>query len=219
MIRRRDRPLPPRDHDPDLPPQLDTVGGLRPRDDLDAVRLVLGGGELDAAHARLSQSQVAPASVGRVDLTGAVLTDVAVDRLGAVELIARDGTWLNVVIDGGRIGTLSAPRAEWDGVTLRGLRIDYLSLPSARLSDVLIVDCAIGTLDLPEAHLERVRVEGSRVDEVDTRGLRGEDLDLRGLDALSFTDVRSLAGATLSERQVELHAVALARALAIDVRD
>lgn len=56
-----------------------------------------------------------------------------------------------------------------------------------------------------------------RADEVDTRGLRATDLDLRGLEALAYTDPRGLAGATLEARQAEVHAVALAHALGIRV--
>lgn len=51
------------------------------------------------------------------------------------------------------------------------------------------------------------------------RGLRLKDLDLRGLDVLSFTDVRGLAGATILERQAELHAVAFAQSLGIITQD
>lgn len=100
-------------------------------------------------------------------------------------------------------------------MTLRGLRIDYLSLPSAEITDVLFADCVIGTLDLPDARLTRVRFERCRADEVDTRGLRSVDLDLRGLDALSFTDPRGLADAWLTAAQAEAHADALAHALGI----
>ena len=140
-----------------------------------------------------------------------------VTDLRAVELVSRDGTWRNVVVEGGRIGTLDALRAEWDGVTLRGVRIDYLSLPSAALGDVRIVGCEIGTLDVPEARLTRVRFDDARADEVDTRGLRSTDVDLTGLEALSFTDPRGLAGAWLSPRQSELHAASFAHALGIRI--
>lgn len=219
MARPRGGPAAPRDHSPDIPPTLDDRGGLNAREHVDGARLALAGGDVDAAHSRISESRLAAASLGRLDLTGATLVDVAVDGIGAVECLARESRWRNVVVDGGRVGTLDALRAEWGGVTLRGLRIDYLGLASAELSDVLIADCVIGTLDLPEATLSRVRFEGSRADEVDTRGMRAKDLDLRGLDVASFTDVRALAGATIEAAQAEFHAAALARALGIDARE
>ena len=219
MARHRNDLTAPREHSPDLPAVLEDHSGLRARDDLEAVRIELDDGDVEAPHSRIAESRIHAASLARFDLTGAALTDVAVDGLSAVEVVARDGRWRNVVVSGGRIGTLDAFRAEWDGVTLRGLRIDYLALASAEVSDVLIVDCTIGTLDVPAATLTRVRFEDSRADELDTRGLRAKDLDLRGLEVVSFTDVRSLTGATLEERQAELHAVAFAQALGIRVQD
>ena len=77
--------------------------------------------------------------------------------------------------------------------------------------------CEIGTLDVPEARLTRVRFDDARADEVDTRGLRSTDVDLTGLEALSFTDPRGLAGAWLSPRQSELHAASFAHALGIRI--
>ena len=88
----------------------------------------------------------------------------------------------------------------------------------ATASDVTFVDCVIGTLDLPGATLSHVRFEGCRADEVDTRDLRAEHLDLRGLDAVAVTSPGGLRGATLAPRQVELIARDLAVALGIDVR-
>lgn len=212
-------PLSPRVATPDLPRHLDAHRGLVPRADLIGVRVQDLAGDVSGAHGRLAESEMDAASVGRLDLTGATLSDVAVSDLRAVELTARDGTWRGVEMVGGRIGTLDGLRASWDGVTLRGLRMDYLSLPSAELTDVVIADCEIGTLDLPEARLTRVRFDATRIDEVDTRGLRATDLDLRGLEALSFTDPKALAGAWLDARQAEQHAVVLARALGIRIDD
>jgi len=201
---------------PDLPAVLD-AGELAPRADLMGTLIDAPTGAASAAHGRIAESRIASASVDRLDLTGTGLSDVAIDQIKAVELIARDGAWRGVEISGGRIGTLDGLRAEWDGVVLRGIRIDYLSLPSAEIGDLLVVDCEIGTLDVPEARLTRVRFERSRADEVDTRGLRAVDLDLRGLEALSYTDPRGLTGATLDARQAELHAAAFADALGIRI--
>jgi len=217
MARRTTAPASPRDHTPDLPPRLEEHTALAPRADVVGAQVTLGVGDTDAAHSRIAESRLAAASVGRLDLTGATLTDVVVSDLRAVELVARDGTWRNVVVEGGRLGSLDALRAEWDGVTLRGVRIDYLSLPSASLGDVRLVGCEIGTLDVPEARLTRVRFDDTRADEVDTRGLRSTDVALRGLEALSFTDPRGLSGAWLSARQSELHAAAFAHALGIRI--
>jgi uncharacterized protein YjbI with pentapeptide repeats len=219
MVSRIPGPRAPREVAPDLPRQLEAVTGLSPRGEVIGVDVRGLDGEVSAAHGRIAESRLDDATVTRLDVTGAVLGDVAVHDLRAVELVARDASWRTVEIVGGRIGTLDGLRASWDGVVLRGLRIDYLSLPSAELADVRVVGCDIGTLDVPEATLARVRFEDCRADEVDTRGLRGTDLDLRGLEALSFTDAAGLRGATLLPRQVELHAVAFAHALGVRVED
>lgn len=219
MARRRESPAPPRHHAPDPPDDLAQRPGLSEGDEVEASRIALHGGDVLAAGSRIAESRLAVACVGRLDLAAATLLDVEIEELGAVEVVARGGRWRNVQADGGRIGALDAGRATWDGVTLRGLRIDDLSLPSAELSDVLIADCVIGTLDPPDAALARVRFEQVRVDEVDTRGLRASDLDLRGLEAGSFTDARGLAGATIGELQARHHAADVARALGMRVRD
>lgn len=215
MARARTGPTPPRASPPDLPERLDSHTAMAARDDLSGVSIDAMSGDVSLAHGRLIDGLVEGASLGRWDLTGATLTDVRIADLRANEVITRDGAWRSVEIIGGRIATLDASRAAWDGVRLEGLRIDYLSLAAADVGDLVLVGCDIGTLDVPQARLVRVAFEDCRVDEVDTRGLRGEHLDLRGLEALRFTDTRGLTGATLSVRQAELHGPAFAAALGI----
>ncbi|MFT4052345.1 MAG: hypothetical protein QM677_08865 [Microbacterium sp.] len=215
MAKRIETPIPPRDCAPDLPGELDDVSFVNPRDDLFAARLVHLAGEVDASHGRLVECAVDAASLDRLLLDGTTLADVRVSDLRTAVLSARDGRWRNVLIAGGRLGTLDLSRTDLDGVELRGLRIGYLSLASARVRDVRFVDCVLGTVDVPEARVERVAFDGCRANEVDTRGLRATDVDLRGLEALSFTDPAGLRGATLSERQAQQHAPAFASALSI----
>ncbi|SDQ09369.1 hypothetical protein [Microbacterium sp. cf332] len=218
MARPRSRPLPPRVSDPDIPRHLEP-GVLSRRAELVEASIVVVPDASDGAHGRLSESVVRAEAVDRLDLTGAVLADVLVQDVSLAELHAGDGSWRSVSVVGGRLGTVDAKRARWDGVTLTGVRIDYLSIPAGTLRDVTIVGCRIGAIDAPGALLERVRFADTTVDEFDTRGMTGTDVDLRGLEALAFTDVRALAGATVSRRQVEAHAAALAGALGWDVRD
>ena len=217
MARRTDGPIPPRDGSPDLPRRLEETSELQTRTEVFAARITGLTGHIDASHAHLTECVVEGATIDRWDLTGAALTDVRIDDLRATEVVARDTRWRSVEISGGRIGTLDLMRAEFDGIIVRGARIDYLSLPAAQLADVQFIDCRIGTMDLPQATTTRVAFTGSQVDEVDTRGLRAQHTDLRGLEALSFTDPTALRGATLSPQQAETHAVALAVALGISV--
>ncbi len=219
MVRRAPGPASPRVSEPDLPDTLTRESSLGRRAELFGARIVGLAGDVDAAYSHLVETAVEAASVDRLDLTGATLTDVRVTDLRAVEMLGRDSRWRTAEVIGGRIGTVDLARAELDGVLLSGLRLDYLSLASATVTDVRFVGCDIRTIDLPEATLTRARFEDCRADEVDTRGLRATDLDLRGLEALSYTDPRALRGATLSLRQVEALAGSFAAALGIDVRD
>jgi len=212
-------PLPPRVSAPDLPREFETAHGLGPRTDLLGARVVSLEGHVDAVHSTLAECAIAEASVDSLDLTGAALADVEIVSLRATELLARDGRWRNVAVDGGRVGTLDLSGAELDSVELRGVRIDYLSLRGATVRDVLVSGCVVGTLDLPLATLSRVRFEDSRAEEVASDGLRAEHVDLRGLEALVYGRPDSLRGVTLSHRQVELAAADFARALGIDVQD
>jgi len=202
---------------PDLPDALERVSRLGAGADVLATRVEGLAGRVEAAHATIGESAIAAATVDRMDLTGATLTDVVVADLRATELVARTGRWRTVRMTGGRVGTLDLSSAELEVVELRGLRIDYLSLAQAKARDVLVADCQITTIDLPGATLTRVRFDDCRADEVDTRGLRAAHLDLRGLDALGFTDPGALRSATMTALQVEQHAAAFAAALGIHV--
>jgi uncharacterized protein YjbI with pentapeptide repeats len=176
----------------------------------------------DASHAVWEECRVVTVGAEVLDhlmLTGTTLRDVVIDELRAVQISARGSRWREVEVRATRAGTLDAGGAEWNLVTVRGLRADYLNLGTAQLRDVTFVDCVFGTVDLPAARLTRVRFEGCRAEEVDTRELHAEHLDLRGLDVASFTDIRGLRGATLSMPQVHAHSAAFAAGVGIRVED
>ncbi|GAA4189583.1 hypothetical protein GCM10022219_05560 [Microbacterium oryzae] len=217
MARRQERPAAPRIGSPDLPMHLED-GLPRRHADLRQVRLAGLAGEVDLEHASLEECVVPSAAVDTLALRGATLIDVEVTDIRAVTVVARDTTIRRVRITGGRIGTLDLAEARIAELELRDVRVDYLSLAAARVEDVLIADCAIRAVDLPHAQLTRVAFERCRADEVDPRGMRASDLDLRGLDALSYLDALALRGATLTEDQVRALAPAFAAAAGIDVK-
>lgn len=215
MARREDGLVAPRVSAPDLPREL-ADGPLPARgEESFQVRWTALDEMTDAAHADLTECAVSDAAVERLDITGASLIDVDVSNLRATAVVGRSARLRRVRFTGGRIGTLDLADVDADEVELRGIRIDYLSLAGARIEDLLITDCTFGTVDLPQAGLVRVAFHGSRADEVDTRGVRCEHVDLRGLEALSYLDLASLRGATLSPQQVETLAPAFAAALGI----
>ena len=215
----RSQPHAPRLSAPDLPPHLEDASPLTRAGDFFQVRWTTLDAQTDAAHATLTECAVVGASVDRLDLTGASLVDVDVADLRASALSARSARLRRVRITGGRIGTLDLADTDIDEVELRGVRIDYVSLAAARITDLLIADCTIGTLDLPQATVTRMAFADCRADDVDTRGVRAKEMDLRGLEAVSYLDAASLRGAILSSRQVEYLAPALAVALGIRVLD
>lgn len=217
MARASKRPVAPRVSAPDLPNHLDDAEPARGADlvQRQLPRLV---GEVELSYATLEEVRIPGADVAALGLRGATLVDVDIDDIRAVEVIARDASLRRVRIHGGRIATLDLADARIAELELRGLRIDYLRLAAAELEDVLIADCTIGTIDLPRARLTRVAFDGSRADEVDPREMRATDLDLRGLDALSYLDPLALRGATLTEDQVRILAPAFAVAAGIDVQ-
>ena len=214
MARTTERPQPPRVSPPDLPEQLDDATGHRHGDHIgQRIRLTE-----DLAHAQFEQCSLSGAA-DRVDLTGATLLDVEIVEARTPVLSLKDATIRRLRITGGRIGTLDLSGAHVAELIVEHTRIDYLSLAAAKIQDSLIADCTLATVDLPAATVTRVRFERCSADEVDTRGLRADALDLRGLDALSFLDVTALRGTTLTARQVELLAPVFARAAGIDVQD
>ena len=201
---------------PDLPEHL---GDAEPaaRADLTAARITLRD-DTDLSHATIEQC-VLQGQATRVDLRGATVFDVEASGIRIADLQARGLNGRRIRIAGGRIGTLGLTDARLTEIDLRDARIDYLTLAGARVDHLRITGCTIATLDMPQAILARVAFENTRADEVDPRGMRSTDLDLRGLDALNYLDVTALTGATLDSRQVQLLAPALATAVGIRVVD
>lgn len=210
-------PLGPRVSAPDLPREL-VDAQLSTRGDLHGAWVRGASGVVDAAHAQISDSRLSAIVVDSLDLTGCTLTDVDIDALCGVTVTSRESRWQSVRITGGRVATLDLSRSDLIGVEIRGLRIDYLSMAGGAASDLLFVDCVIGAWDAPQSKLSRVRFEACRVDEVDNRDWRVENVDLRGLDAARYLSMAALRGATLTEQQVTALGRDFAAAAGVDVR-
>lgn len=187
------------------------------RSDVFAARLDLTG-TVDLAYSTIEQCVVS-ADADAVDLTGGTVVDVDLPGVRIASLKMRDAGVRRVRIRGGRIGTLDLSQASVAELELREVRIDYLNLGAAKITDLEVTGCTIRTIDLPQAELTRVRFADTSSDEVDTRGMRAKDLDLRGLDALSYLDAHSLRGATLTSFQVQQLAPVIAAGIGIQVKD
>ncbi len=216
MARTTESPVAPRVSPPDLPERLDPAEPRRSADLL-AASLDLTA-SADLAYASLEQCTVR-ADADDVDLTGATILDVAMDGVRIASLKMRDAGIRRLRISGGRIGTLDLSGARIDELELRDLRIDYLNLGAARATDVEVSDCHIRTIDIPQAELTRVRFAVTSTDEIDPRGMRAKDVDLRGLDAASYLDANSLRGTTLTGFQVQQLAPVIAVGLGIQIKD
>lgn len=215
MARTSESPAPPRTTAPDLPPVFEAASPARSAD-LFAASLDLTG-TVDLSYATLEQCTVS-ADADAVDLTGATVVDVEMSGARIASLRMRDAGVRRLRVSGGRIGTLDLSEARISELELRDVRIDYLNLGAAKVTDLEITGCAIRTIDMPRAELTRVRFTATSSDEVDPRGMRAKDLDLRGLDAVAYLDANSLRGATLTSFQVQQLAPMFAAGLGIQVK-
>jgi len=211
-------PLAPRISAPDLPARLEPAI-LRAHADLIGAVVEGISGDLDATGAHISESVLRDLDMGTLDLSRSRLTDVDLHELRGVAVTSAEARWQTVRVNGGRIATLDLSRSTLSGVELRGLRIDYLTLAGSDVSDLNFVDCIIGSLDAPQSSVNRVAFEGCRVTDVDNRGWRAENVDLRGLEAVHYLDMAGLRGTVLSERQVTMLGPDFAAAAGVDVRD
>lgn len=215
MARTTESPAAPRVSPPDLPDEFTPALPARNADLIAAVLDV--SGTVDLAYASLEQCRVT-ADADAVDLTGGTILDVELTDARIASLRLRGAGVRRLRIVGGRIGTLDLSTARISELELTGVRIDYLNLAAARAADIEVSDCRIRTLDIPQAELTRVRFARTTCDEVDPRGMRATDVDLRGLDAVSFLDANSLRGTTLSEFQVQQLAPVIAAGLGIQIK-
>lgn len=216
MPRTAESPAAPRVAPPDLPPHLAAARPARGAD-LIAARLDLEG-TADLSYATLEQCTVT-ADADAVDLTGATILDVEITDARIASLRLRGASIRRLLLTGGRIGSLDLSDTRIGELEIRGLRIDYLTLGGAKGTDIDIVECGIRALDMPQAELTRVRFRDTSSEEVDPRGLRATDVDLRGLDAHAYLDANSLRGTTLSSFQVQQLAPLFATGLGIQVKD
>ncbi|MCZ4300780.1 pentapeptide repeat-containing protein [Microbacterium oxydans] len=216
MARTSESPAPPRVTAPDLPSVLEQAAAARSADILGSSLELTG--TVDLAYATLEQCAVR-ADADAVDLTGATVIDVDMSGARIASLRLRDAGVRRMRISGGRIGTLDLSEARISELDLRDVRIDYLNLGASKVTDLEISECTIRTIDMPQAELTRVRFTSTSTEEVDSRGMRAKDLDLRGLDAVAFLDANSLRGATLTSFQVQQLAPVIAAGIGIQIKD
>lgn len=201
--------------DPAPGPELTSGGSY---DGLRFAELELAG---DATDARFLECELTGCDLdagGGVAFDRARLSTCRLAGLRATALSAVDGTWLDVVITGGRIGALTAHGAGLTRVALEGGTLDYLDLRGATLTDVTMRDCRIRELDLTDAVLRGLRFAGSTsIGSLVLRNARNTDVDLRGAEIGGLDGVAGLTGCTISPAQLTAWSEGLAASLGIRV--
>lgn len=215
----RDEPSAPERPDLEPAPQLATLAlsDANPGDLLEGVVLSTAGMPVELAGSRLLSSRLEFVGMSEIGMRGARLSDVVIATPNCTVLRAPYGQWRDVVVDGGRIGTIELYETELARVALCGVRVRYLNLRSARVSDLTIEDCVIDELDLGGAELLRVAFPGTRVGRLEVGFATLEAVDLRGARIETLVGARDLAGAVVDATQVVELAPVLAAALGLRV--
>ena len=205
-------------------PVLLDLPALEPADGLDLDgdhdRLELRGVDLagcDADDARFSECALVDCRLDDAAWRRASLAECRFEGLGATAWDLTGATLRTVVLDGCRVGALTAVNGRWDQVQVTGGKLDLVSLRGARLADVTLAGVRVGELDLGGATVHRLALPGTRVDRVRVTGATLADLDLSGADLSALDGLESIRGTTLSRAQLLSLAPALAAHLGVEV--
>jgi hypothetical protein len=171
----------------------------------------------DATGARFLECHLTGCDLDGVDLQQARLSTVLLEDCRATAVSAVDGTWLDVVVAGGRLGALTAHGAGLTRVLLDGVKADYLDLRGGTATTLELRGCTVTELDLTGAQLRDVRLPGTSVGSLVLAGTRCRDVDLSGAEVERLDDVGSLAGCTISRGQLVAWAGGMATSLGIRV--
>lgn len=172
---------------------------------------------LTAERAQLSECRLDRCGLGEARLRDGRLTSCVLQDLHATELDIAGSTWLDVAVQGGRIGALLATSVQFRRVTFLGTRLDYLNLRGADLMQVRFRDCRIEELDLGSAELRDVRLDGCVLGGLALTGSACADVHLEGAQLASLDGLGSLTGVTIDELQLLRLAPALAAHVGLTV--
>ncbi|SMY02095.1 pentapeptide repeat-containing protein [Brevibacterium antiquum] len=186
----------------------------------------MGFSELDLAEVDSTQATYLDCSLSRVnfgaaespvDLTGVRFSGSKIEDCRADTWTMPRGSLIHTEISGTRIGAGVAHDSVWEKVVVNNCRISYLNLRAAKLSDVEFRDCVIDEIDLDRAQVSRVAFPGSTIGVLQCEGSRLGNVDLRGLQLHKISGVQSLRGATIDEAQMMIFAELFANELGIRV--
>ncbi|MDN5833065.1 MAG: pentapeptide repeat-containing protein [Brevibacterium sp.] len=182
--------------------------------------------ELDLAEVDSTQATYLDCSLSRVNfgpaespvnLTGARFSGSKIEDCRADTWTMPRGSLIHTEISGTRIGAGVCHDNVWEKVIFSNCRISYFNLRGTKLTDVEFRDCVIDEIDLDRAQVSRVSFPGSSIGVLQCEGSRLGNVDLRGLQPYKISGVHSLAGATIDEMQMMLFAELFASELGIRV--
>lgn len=186
-------------------------------DELEGLRFAdVTAGSLDLRGAHLDAVAIDRLAATDADLVGADLVDVGLFRADVPVVRAARGRWRSVEIRG-RIGSLDAHDVEWRSVHFVGCKLGFVNLRAAKIMDAAFTDCIIEELDLGGAEVHRLALDGTRIRTLDIRDARLADVDLRRAELSLIEGVPNLRGATIGENQLAEFAPLLARELGLRV--
>lgn len=201
---------------------LEDVGAdaLQPDARVDGLRIT--GADLSERDLRglvTDECELISVTAHRTDLTSARLLETRVERLDAPVLTASRATLRDVELAGSRIGAFDAFDTGIEAVHVSSTKFGWVNLRGAELTNVLFEDCSFDELDLTEATATRVAFHDCRAESVAFAHARLKDVDLRGLELSSLSNLDGMRGATVSTQQATMLAADFAAHLGIRIAD
>ncbi|MGO2537201.1 MAG: pentapeptide repeat-containing protein [Brachybacterium tyrofermentans] len=171
----------------------------------------------DLTGATFTECEMVGVTAHTTTLTHARLIETRLERLNAPVLDATRSTWRDVELSGSRLGALDIYDAEVRSTRIVGSKFDWINLRASTLEDVLFEDCTIDELDLDGVTATRVAFVNCRASSIALAHARLKDVDLRGLEMGSISNLEGMSGATLNAQQVTELAPAFASHLGIRI--
>jgi uncharacterized protein YjbI with pentapeptide repeats len=152
-------------------------------------------------------------------LDAARMLETRIDHLDAPVLDARRATLRDVEVLSSRIGAFEGFDAGLEAVRIVDAKLGWVNLRGAKLVNVVFEGCRFDELDLTDAAATRVAFHDCHAASVAFAHAHLQDVDLRGLEFSSLSNLDGMAGATLSTQQATMLATDLAAHLGIQVKD
>jgi uncharacterized protein YjbI with pentapeptide repeats len=185
---------------------------LRAETDYDAEVLTGDLSGQSAPLARFLECTFQRCDLSDVKLPRARFGDTGLYAVHGAGVDLAESTWLDCVVQGGRLGAVQLYGAE-------ACKIEFLNLRGATLLDCQFVDCQLIEPDFSEATLSQVSFDGSRLMAPEFGRATLRDVDLSAAEVVGPRGLAGLRGATISRLQLIDLAPAFAAELGVIVTD